>query len=182
MAMRKTRPASYLPSLVRTALAGLAVPLGLMSAAVTGAHAGPLSGKTYVVEVSSSQSSSGYAAYLLPPLLAELDRSELRPSKGPDADVVVNIVTEADVGQWIGTGSGREWIHTVRITVGISPASTVLPSDGTPVFGITATLLTPNSDREDELACLIRLAARTVLKNYRPTGLFQTDGQSCLRR
>lgn len=167
---------------VRTALAGLWVTLGLSLAPGTSAHAGPLSGKTYVVEVSSSQSSSGYAEFLLPPLLAELDRSDLGPSKGPDADVVVNIVTEADVGRWIGTGSGREWIYTVRITVGVSPASTNLPLDGTPVYGVTAVLRTPDSDRMDELACLTRLAARTALRNYRPTGLFQTDGQSCLRR
>ena len=77
------------------------------------ALAGPLDGKTYIVEISSSQSSSGYAEYLLPPLLAELARSRMRPAKGPGADVVVNIVTESDVGQWMGSGEDREWIHTV---------------------------------------------------------------------
>ena len=67
------------------------------------------------------------------------------------------------------------------ITVGISPAAYVIPEDQTPAFGVRADLLTPNPDRDDELACLIKLAARTALANYAPTGLFQTDGSSCLR-
>lgn len=146
------------------------------------AQAGPLDGKTYIIEISSSQSSSGYAEYLLPPLLAELARSKMRPAKGPGADVVVNIVTESDVGQWMGSGEDRAWIYTVQITIGISPESYVIPLDGTPVFGIRARLLTPNPDREDELNCLTRLAARTAIRNYQPEGIFTTDGSSCLRR
>lgn len=146
------------------------------------ALAGPLDGKSYIVEISSSQSSSGYAEYLLPPLLAELARSRMRPAKGPGADVVVNIVTESDVGQWVGSGDARQWLYTVQITVGISPESYVIPQEGTPVFGIRARLMTPNSDREDELNCLTRLAARTAIRNYQPEGIFTTDGSSCLRR
>ncbi|MDB5666702.1 MAG: hypothetical protein JWS11_3245, partial [Cypionkella sp.] len=29
--------------------------------------------------------------------------------------------------------------------------------------------------------CLIQLAALTALKNYRPTGIFKTDGSACLQ-
>ena len=145
------------------------------------ATAGPLDGKSYIVEISSSQDASGYAAYLLPPLLKVLKRSALRPAKGPGADVVFNIVTESDVGRWVGKGSARTWLYRVDVTVGISPESHVIPVDGTPRFGVRARLTTPDPDREDELACLIALAARTAIANYRPEGLLDTDGSSCLR-
>ncbi len=149
---------------------------------VTAAGAGPLKGNSYIIELSSSQFSSGYGDYLLPPLIEVLERSEMTAANGSGADVVVNIVTQSDVGQWIGQGDDRAWIYTFDITVGISPESYLIPIDGTPVFGIRARLLTPNSDREDELDCLIKLAARTALAQYRATGIFQTDGSSCLRK
>lgn len=147
----------------------------------SGAMAGPLDGKSYIIELSSSQYSSGYGEYLVPPLAAVLATSGMRAAKGPGADVVVNIVTQSDVGQWIGQGEAREWLHTVQITVGISPEAYVIPFEGTPAYGVRARLLTPNPDREDELECLIKLAARTALANYRPTGLLVADGQGCLR-
>lgn len=146
------------------------------------ANAGPLDGKSYIIELSSSQYESGYGAYLVPPLASALAKSGMVARNGPGADVVVNIVTKSDVGQWIGEGENREWIYTFDITVGISPESHSIPIDGTPVFGIRARLLTPNSDREDELVCLIKLAARTAVADYQPTGVFQTDGSSCLRK
>ena len=58
----------------------------------------------------------------------------------------------------------------------------MIPFDGTPVFGITASLQTPNPDGLDEMHCLIERAARTALKNFRPTGVFKTDGSVCLRK
>lgn len=149
------------------------------------ALAGPLSGKSYIVEMSSSQSASGYADYLLPPLLKELAASDLKPWKtlGPGADVVVNVVTGSDVGRWVDQGGEEVWLYTVSVTVGLSPESYVIPYEGTPDFGIRADLLTPNPDREDELACLIRLATRTALANYRQGGgVLRTDGSACLRR
>jgi hypothetical protein len=42
-------------------------------------------------------------------------------------------------------------------------------------------LMTPNPDRQDEMYCLIKLAARTALANYRPKGIFPVDGSSCQR-
>ena len=148
------------------------------------AVASPLSGKSYVVETSSSQSSSGYADYLLPPLLRVLEHSTLKPWKklGPGADVVFNVVTHSDVGQWMETAKGREWLYTQTITVGVSPESYTIPFEGTPQFGVAATLITPNSDREDELACLIEFAARQAIALYKPSGIVKISGQSCLRK
>ena len=39
----------------------------------------------------------------------------------------------------------------------------------------------PLSDIADELSCLIGLAARTAVANYRPKGLLKVDGSSCAR-
>lgn len=156
--------------------------LALLPASAAPAGAGPLDGKRYIIELSTPQTSSGYAEFLVPPLADALDAAGLKPMGGPGADVVVNILTEADVGQWMGTGDAREWIYTVDIMVGISPESYVIPYEGTPVLGVKARLLTPNSDRLDELECLTRLATRTVVANYGKTGILRTDGSSCLRK
>lgn len=145
------------------------------------AFADPLTGKTYIIEMSSSQMASGYADYLIPPLAKALARSPMTAKNGPGADVVVNIVTGSDVGRWVQTAQGRVWLYTISVTVGISPGETVLPHDGTPVFGARAELQTPNPDREDELRCLITLAARTALAEYRPKGQVKVDGAACAR-
>lgn len=143
------------------------------------AAADPLTGKSYIIQLSSTQYSSGYGNYLLPPLAKVMAQSGLKAKNGPGADVVVNVEPASDVGAWVGTGESRVWLYTVSVTVGISPEIYEIPYEGTPAFGITATLRTPNPDREDEMACLIGLAARTALKNYRPTGIFNTDGSAC---
>lgn len=159
------------------ALAALSLAL-----AATGAAAGPLDGKRYIIELTPYASTSGYDEFLVEPLAEALNKSGLRPMSGPGADVVVNVIPQSDVGQWMGEGEAREWIYTVDITVGISPESYVLPLDGTPVFGVQARLLTPDSDRLDELHCLTRLATRTAVANYGKTGILRTDGSSCLRK
>lgn len=164
---------NHAPSLLAQSLA-LLLPLP--------AHAAPLDGKTYIIELSSTQYSSGYGEYLLPPLAKAMRHSGMTAKNGPGADVVVNVVPESDVGQWVKTASGKEWLYTLTATVGISPGETSLPYDGTPVYGVRASLLTPNADRDDELACLIGLAARTAVANYRPKGILKVDGQSCQRR
>ncbi len=153
----------------------------LLALATTQAHAGPLDGKSYIIELSSTQYGSGYGNYLLPPLAKVMAHSGMRAQNGPGADIVANIQTESDVGQWLGSGADRVWTYTLSITVGLSPESYPIPFEGTPAFGVTARLKTPNPDRDDELACLITLAARTALANYRPEGRLFTDGASCLR-
>lgn len=135
-----------------------------------------------MIEMSSGQSKSGYGDYLLPPLMRVLDKSTLTPAKmGTSPDVIFNIVTQSDVGQWMETAGGRAWLYTVTITVGISPESYVIPFEGTPQFGVAVRLVTPNGDREDELVCLIDLAAREAISRYQPKGLVKLSGQSCLR-
>jgi hypothetical protein len=156
----------------------LAIAIGL----ATPAAAGPLSGQSYIIEMSSSQSASGYGDYLLPPLMRALEASDLVLHRvlGPGADIVVNVVTDSDIGAWMG--NPPVWTYTISATVGLSPESYPMPYDGTPAFGVRADLRTPNPDRPDEMDCLIALAARTALANYRPTGILKTNGQSCLRR
>ena len=148
----------------------------------TPAAAGPLSGQSFIIELTSSQSSSGYGDYLLPPLIKAMEASDLVPHRilGPGADIVVNVVTASDVGAWMG--DPPVWTYTISATVGLSPERYPMPYDGTPAFGVRADLRTPNPDRQDEMDCLIALATRTALANYRPTGILKTDGQSCLRK
>lgn len=165
----------------RLSLTPTLFPLTLLAMAHP-ALADPLTGKSYIIEMSSSQMDSGYARYLLPPLTEVLDHSGMTAKNGPGADVAINLVTGSDVGKWVGTGENRVWLYTVFATVGISPEAYVIPWEGTPAFGITASLQTPNPDREDEMNCLIKLAARTALKNYRAHGIFPTDGSSCARK
>lgn len=164
--------------LARLALPALLAALPFAAPAI----AGPLDGARYIIELSSSQYDSGLGEYLVPPLAKALNRAGMRTMNGPGADVVVNVVTGSDVGRWVGSGDDRAWLYEVAVTVGISPESYVIPFEGTPAFGVTARLTTPNPDREDELACLIGLAARTAIANYAATGHLSTDGSSCLRR
>lgn len=159
----------------------LLLPLLLLA---TPALAGPLSGKSYIVELSSSQSASGYGEYLLPPLLRALEASDLTPwtTLGPGADVVVNVVTGSDVGQWVKQGDQKVWLYTISATVGISPESYAIPYDGTPAFGVTVRLVTPNPDRVDEMDCLIDMGVKVALRDYQPAGALVVDGQSCARK
>ena len=144
--------------------------------------AAPLAARKYIIQMSSSQVSSGYADYLVPPLAKVFNDAGFEAMRGPGADIVVNIQTSSDVGQWMTTANGKEWMYTVKITVGISPENYDIPYEGTPQFGAEVSLVTPNGDREDELACLITLAAKTAIAHYQLKGLDKVSGQACLRR
>jgi hypothetical protein len=161
-------------------IAAAILPIGQIAAPAQASS--PLDGKTYIIEMSSSQSASGYAEYLVPPLARAIDRAGLKAKGGPGADVVFNVITHSDVGQWIETAGGRQWVYTMTVTTGISPESYSIPFEGTPQFGVAARLITLNSDREDELACLIDLATREAIARYRPKGIIEISGQSCLRK
>ncbi|MBL0370613.1 hypothetical protein JJB09_01105 [Rhizobium sp. KVB221] len=165
-------------------LARIALPVLFWLAAIChgSTAASSLDGKTYIIQMSSSQASSGYASYLVPPLAKALNKAGLKSKGGPGADLAINIVTNSDVGQWMTTTSGKEWLYTVKITVGISPEDYEIPYEGTPQFGAEVTLLTPNGDREDELVCLIDLATKNAIAHYKPTGLHKSSGQACLRK
>ncbi|MDJ0629641.1 MAG: hypothetical protein QNJ44_15395 [Rhodobacter sp.] len=153
----------------------------IFAGAACGAMAGPLDGKSYIIELTSSQFASGYGEYLVPPLYEVLSETQMVSVTGPEADIVVNIVPDRDDGRWVGDGASRAWLYTVSITIGISPGTYRIPDDGTPVFGVRAVLETPNPDREDELSCLIKLATRATVESYQPKGLFEADGSGCLR-
>lgn len=153
----------------------------VLVALASAAAADPLTGKSYIIQLSSSQYSSGYGEYLVPPLASVLRKSGMRAVNGPGADLVINVETSSDVGQWAKLGGKKVWLYTISATVGISPEAYEIPYEGTPAFGITASLKTPNPDRQDEMDCLIKLAARTALANYRSSGIFPVDGSSCQR-
>ncbi|UVC09709.1 hypothetical protein IHQ71_03570 [Rhizobium sp. TH2] len=143
--------------------------------------ASPLKGKSYMLEMASTQ--SGLTEFYVPPMGEALDAAGLTPKSGlgPGADVIVNLVHTYDVGKWVKTASGREWLYTIRFTAGISPEAYFIPHDGTPQFGVEAALVTPNPDREDEWRCLIKLAVSEAAARYQETGLIRISGQKCLR-
>lgn len=143
--------------------------------------ASPLKGKSYMLQMASTQSS--LTEFYVPPMADALDAAGLTPKSGlgPGADVIVNLVHTYDVGKWVETASGREWLYTIRFTAGISPEAYPIPHDGTPQFGVEAALVTPNPDREDEWRCLIRLAVSEAAARYQKTGLIRVSGQKCLR-
>jgi len=145
--------------------------------------ASPLKGKSYMLEMTSSQSATGLSEFYVPPMAKALDAAGLTPKSGlgPGADVIVNLVYTYDVGKWVETAGGREWLYTIRFTAGISPEAYVIPNDGTPQFGVEAALVTPNPDREDEWRCLIRLAVSEAAARYQKAGLIRISGQKCLR-
>ena len=153
----------------------------LLALVASPADSGPLTGKSCIIQMSSTQHASGHAEYLLPPLYAVMSTSGLRAQGGSKADVVVNVETASDVGQWLERGGARVWLYTIAATVGISPESDAILYEVTPAFGVRASLLTSNPDRQRECDCLIKLAARTALQNDRPTGLLAVDGSRCSR-
>lgn len=154
----------------------------LLALLASPAAADPLAGKSYIIQLSSSQYESGYGHYLVPPLAKVLKASGMQAKAGPGADLVANIETGGDTGRWVGAGAQKVWIYKVTATVGLSPESYNFPDDGKPQFGVRAVLETPNPDREDEMDCLITLAAQVALRDYRPKGLEVVDGQGCLRK
>lgn len=158
------------------------IPAVMMALFATQTLAGPLSGKSYIIQMTSSAMDSGYANYLVPPLAAELAKSGMKAMRGPGADLAVTINTDEDVGQWVTRNGKRQWLYTFSVTVGLSPADADIPDQGPPVFGVRATLMTPSSGRDDELACLIHLAAAEAIARYKPTGLVKVDGSRCLGR
>lgn len=143
---------------------------------------GLLAGKSYIIEMTSSQLASGFANDLVPPLVSALDASGLKRKDGQGADYVISISHEYDVGEWYGTGKRQAWLHTRIVTVGITPANGDPWPQGkhSPAFGVLAVLKTPDVDRVDEMECLIRVAVTEAAAKYRPTGRLRIDAAKCL--
>lgn len=119
-------------------------PLLLLALLATPGHAGPLTAKSYIIQLSSSQYASGYGEYLVPPLYKVLQTSGMTATNGPGADVVVHVETATDVGQWVGKPDHKQWLCTICVTIGITPEACQIPWEGTPAFGVKALLMTPN--------------------------------------
>ncbi len=145
------------------------------------AFAGPLSGKSYIIQMSSPQYKSGYAHFLVPPLSDALRKTDLI-EKSTGADIVVNVITHSDVGKWVKTGKGRQWLYTSSVTIGISPSTYEIPYEGTPQFGAKVSLLTLNADREGQVDCMIALGVKVAVEKYQPKGIIKVDGSQCLRQ
>jgi hypothetical protein len=161
-------------------LALLAVIVG-WSAPALAEDGNRLAGKSYIIQLSSSQYDSGYGKYLVPPLVKAIARTGMKSKGGPGADLVVNVVKEADHGAWYGKGAARRWLYRNEVTIGFSPESYDIPYGGKPQFGIKVTALTDNEDRMDEYACMVDLAVRDAMTGYKPKGLVKIDGQSCVK-
>ena len=140
-------------------------------------------GATYIIQLTSSQYSSGLGEYLVPPLSRALERAGLRSRGGPGADLVATVESASDVGAWYPGRDGREWLYTRTVTVGLSPADADVEPEGRlqPWFAVGARIRTPDEDRVDELECLIALAVRVAVVRYRERGSVLVDGGGCAR-
>ncbi|MCX7888386.1 MAG: hypothetical protein N2422_01495 [Rhodobacteraceae bacterium] len=167
---------------MRAALATLVLAAGPALAGDGDGDALP-EGATYIIQLTSSQYASGLGEFLVPPLTRAFGRTSLTYRGGPGADLVATVEHSYDSGSWHGTGAGRIWLHDTAVTVGLSPADMDVEPEGrlSPAFSVSARLLTPDADREDEIVCLIGLAVRELARRYRPEGHVTVDGSGCAR-
>jgi hypothetical protein len=140
--------------------------------------------KSYIIQLTSSQYSSGLGEYLIPPLTKAMRKTGMRYEGGHGAGYAATVEIGSDVGAWYGKGDAQEWLYQSTVTVGLSPADVDVEPEGrlTPSFSVTAKLLTPNADREDEMACLITLATREMAARYVPRGHVTVNGAGCARK
>jgi hypothetical protein len=141
-------------------------------------------GRTYIVQLSSTQYSGGLAPYLVPPLLKAFGKTPLRYDGGPGVEFAATVESTSDVGKWYGKGDDALWLYERSVSVGLSPADADIEPEGElrPAFSVTAKLITPDEDRVDELDCLIGLATRELAARYKPKGHVTVNGKSCARR
>jgi hypothetical protein len=161
---------------------GLAVLAAFLGCAAAQGQAFPV-GQSYIIQLRSTQSSSGLGEYLVPPLRRAFDASGLVYLGGPEARWVATVENAYDVGKWYGRGASRTWLYTRTVTVGLSPGSADIDRGGrlAPHFAVSARIVTPDADRVDEFNCLVALAVRELAARYRPRGRITVDGASCLR-
>ena len=161
----------------------LALGLALALAGGPGLADGVPKGTTVIIQLKSTQLDSGLGEYLVPPLAKALRRAALRLMGGPGAELVATVESQSDVGAWVDTPAGREWLYTRTVVVGLSPAEADVEPEGrlAPWFSVGARILTPDEDRVDELDCLIALATREAVARYVERGQVIVDGRQCLR-
>lgn len=160
---------------------GLMLALAALPAQADGAFP---QGRSYIVQLTSSQAGSGLGDYLVPPLTRAFRKAGLRYEGSAAAEYAATVESVSDVGRWHGTGQARRWLYERAVTVGLSPASDPIDRGGRlhPAFAVTVRLRTPDADRVDELNCLIALATSELAARYRPRGHVTVNGQSCARR
>lgn len=161
----------------------LALSLAVVSPAMAQTSPAFPTGRTYIIELSSSQGSSGLGNYLVPPLTKAFNAAGMRYRGDAGADFAATVQNDYDVGKWHAGAGGRRWLYTRTVTVGLSPAAADISTGNrfSPHFAVSARILTPDADRVDELNCLIALATRELAARYKPKGRVAVDGGSCLR-
>jgi hypothetical protein len=171
----KLRVGFVLAAALTTALAG--APPGASAAGKVSAV-----GHSYIIQMSSSQMSSGLAVHLLGPLRKAFDRAGLVYRGGPEAEYVATVETSSDVGRWYGEGEARRWLYTREVLIDLRlNAESERPHDGPP-RGVAARLRTPDEDRVDEFGCLVDLAVAAIVESPGPRAKRVIDGSSCARR
>jgi hypothetical protein len=163
-------------------VAALALAAGVLVAAPTVpmAAGGFPFGTSYLVHLSRGISDE-VARNLVEPLVDGLNREGLVFRPDQTARLVASVDTAYDGGRWLGAGSERRFLHTRRITIGLSPASHDVERGGrhTPAFAVIATLATDDTDRTDQFACAVSIAVAALRRNYRPSGQIRVDASSC---
>lgn len=141
-------------------------------------------GRSFIIQLTSSQYSSGLGDYLVPPLEKAMLKTGLKYRGDAGAEFAATVESRSDVGKWYGTGDERKWLYERLVTVGLSPADVDVEPEGklSPSFSVTVKLITPNEDRVDELDCLVALATRDLAARYVPKGNVLVNGQSCARK
>ncbi len=138
-------------------------------------------GRSYVVMMTQAQIGSGLARHLVPPLTAALDRAGMVNAKGPTAEWVVSVETSADDGGWLGSGESRRWRHKGTVSVTFAPNEGFPRKPETATFTVDAKIVTADPDRPDEYRCLVDLAVRTALAQWRRSGRIEVGGVECER-
>ncbi|HQU68707.1 MAG TPA: hypothetical protein PLI43_11000 [Albidovulum sp.] len=139
---------------------------------------------SFIIQLTSSQYSSGFGEYLVPPLNEAFRKTGMRYEGGPGADFAATIESGSDVGKWYGDGDAAKWLYERFVTVGLTPSDVDVEPEGrlAPRFSVTVQLITPNEDRVDELDCLIALATRELSFRYRAAGHVTVNGKGCARK
>jgi len=159
-------------------VAGLAGLLALPLAGRAEAAGAPV-GRSYVVMMTQPQIASGLARYLVPPLVDALDRAGLVNAKGPGAEWVVSVETSSDHGSWLGSGESRRWRHDRRVAVTFAPNEGFPRKSTTDGFTVDARVVTADPDRVDEYRCLVDLAVKTAMAEWRRSGRTEVRGVAC---
>lgn len=167
-------PSRRSPSLAVALVAG---PLLVVSPA--GAAAGGPQGRSYVVMMTQSQISSGLVRDLLPPMIDALDRAGMTNAQGPSAEWVVSVESSFDHGAWLGSGESRRWRHTRTVSVTFAPNEGFPRRSATPTFTVDARVVTADTDRADEFRCLVDLAVKTAMKQWKASGRVPVAGVAC---